>query len=71
MLATPTLLVHGTAVDLDRALLMGIVNATPDSFSDAGLYPTTDARLDLADALVAAGADLVDVGGQSGITGVP
>ena len=71
MVSTPTLLVHGRAVDLSRPLLMGIVNATPDSFSDAGLYPTTDSRVALADELVASGADVIDVGGQSGITGVP
>ena len=71
MVTTPTLLVHGRAVDLSRPLLMGIVNATPDSFSDAGLYPTTDSRVGLADELVASGADVIDVGGQSGITGVP
>jgi dihydropteroate synthase len=52
-------------------LIMGIVNATPDSFSDAGLYPTFEARIQHAAALVDAGADIIDVGGQSGITGVP
>jgi dihydropteroate synthase len=46
-------------------LLMGIVNATPDSFSDAGDYPTLAARLELAAALLEAGADLLDVGGES------
>src|ERR671918_349686 len=50
---------------------MGIVNATPDSFSDGGLHPTTEARVELALDLVAEGAAIVDVGGQSGITGVP
>ena len=55
----------------DRPLIMGIVNATPDSFSDAGLYDTLDARRQLARKLVADGADLIDIGGQSGITGTP
>jgi dihydropteroate synthase len=50
---------------------MGIVNATPDSFSDGGLYPTTEARVERALELAAQGATLIDVGGQSGITGVP
>jgi len=50
---------------------MGIVNATPDSFSDGGLHPTTDARVELALDLVEQGATIIDVGGQSGITGVP
>ena len=52
----------------DRPWLMGIVNATPDSFSDAGAHPDLDARVALAAALLAAGADVVDVGGESGIT---
>ena len=51
-----------------RPLLMGIVNATPDSFSDAGLHPTLESRLELADRLVAEGASIIDVGGQSGVT---
>lgn len=50
---------------------MGVVNATPDSFSDAGLYDTVDARVDRASRLLADGADVIDVGGESGITGVP
>jgi dihydropteroate synthase len=49
----------------DRPLLMGIVNATPDSFSDAGEHPTLDARVEHGAALLAAGADLLDVGGES------
>ena len=54
-----------------RPVLMGIVNATPDSFSDAGLHPTLESRLELADRLVAEGASLIDVGGQSGVTNRP
>lgn len=50
---------------------MGVVNATPDSFSDAGLYPTARARIDRATTLIDEGADVIDVGGESGITGVP
>jgi dihydropteroate synthase len=56
---------------MDEPVLMGIVNATPDSFSDAGDHPTTDARVRRALELIAQGAAVVDVGGQSGITGVP
>jgi dihydropteroate synthase len=48
-----------------RPLLMGIVNATPDSFSDGGDHPTAEARVELGAALVEAGADLLDVGGES------
>jgi dihydropteroate synthase len=50
---------------------MGIVNATPDSFSDDGLHRTLEQRVELARAMVEAGAELIDVGGESGITGVP
>lgn len=69
--AAVPLLVRGTAVDLTRPVLMGIVNATPDSFSDGGLYPTVEARVDRAIDLIEQGATIIDVGGQSGITGVP
>jgi dihydropteroate synthase len=48
-----------------RPLLMGIVNATPDSFSDGGERPTLAARLEHARRLLADGADLIDVGGES------
>jgi dihydropteroate synthase len=52
----------------ERPWLMGIVNASPDSFSDAGAYPDLDARVALAAEIVRAGADIVDVGGESAIT---
>ncbi|MDX6729440.1 MAG: dihydropteroate synthase [Baekduia sp.] len=51
-----------------RPLVMGIVNANPDSFSDAVRHTTLDAQVELALALVAQGADLIDVGGESGVT---
>ncbi|MBW3609869.1 MAG: dihydropteroate synthase [Actinobacteria bacterium] len=51
-----------------RPWLMGIVNASPDSFSDAGAYPDLEARVQLGRQLLAAGADILDVGGESGIT---
>jgi dihydropteroate synthase len=51
--------------------LMGIVNATPDSFSDAGLHPTLDSRVALARELIAAGAAVIDIGGESGTTNRP
>ena len=54
-----------------RPLLMGIVNATPDSFSDAGELTSLDARVARATQLVAAGADIVDVGGASAVGGRP
>jgi dihydropteroate synthase len=48
-----------------RRLLMGIVNATPDSFSDAGELPDLEARVARGAALLEDGADLLDVGGES------
>ena len=51
--------------------LMGIVNATPDSFSDAGLHPTLESRVALARELIAAGAAVIDIGGESGTTNRP
>jgi dihydropteroate synthase len=51
-----------------RPLLMGIVNAGPDSFSDAVRLATLDAQVAHARRLVADGADLIDVGGESGVT---
>jgi dihydropteroate synthase len=48
-----------------RPLLMGIVNVTPDSFSDGGQFLDADAAVAHARALVADGADLLDIGGES------
>jgi dihydropteroate synthase len=49
----------------ERTLVMGILNVTPDSFSDGGLYLDADAAVARAVAMEAAGADIVDVGGES------
>ncbi len=49
----------------ERPLLMGILNVTPDSFSDAGTYLDPDAALDRALELEAEGADILDLGGES------
>jgi dihydropteroate synthase len=54
-----------------RPLLMGIVNASPDSFSDGGRHATLDARVALAEELLDAGAAIIDVGGESARTGRP
>lgn len=48
-----------------RTAIMGIVNITPDSFSDGGRFFTADAALDQALRLVAEGADIIDIGGES------
>ncbi len=46
-------------------LVMGVVNVTPDSFSDGGLYATADSAIAHGERLLADGADLLDVGGES------
>lgn len=62
----PTRLPCGNRVlDLARTHVMGILNATPDSFSDGGRYRQLDAALRHAEAMVEAGATLIDVGGES------
>ncbi len=48
-----------------RTYLMGVLNVTPDSFSDGGEFNTLDTALGQAQQLLAAGADIIDVGGQS------
>lgn len=53
---------------LERPVLMGILNATPDSFSDAGQYDTLERRVERVRELLDDGADIVDIGGESGIT---
>lgn len=50
---------------MGRTAVMGILNVTPDSFSDGGRYARFDAALAHGQALVAEGADLIDVGGES------
>lgn len=62
----PTRLPCGNRVlDLAHTHVMGILNATPDSFSDGGRYSRLDAALRHAEAMVQAGATLIDVGGES------
>ncbi|MDB5106484.1 MAG: folP [Fibrobacteres bacterium] len=49
----------------DRPLLMGILNVTPDSFFDGGAHASKDQALRHAEAMLEAGADIIDVGGES------
>ena len=49
----------------ERTLIMGILNLTPDSFSDGGKYTTLDNALKQAEALVEQGADILDIGAES------
>lgn len=55
----------GRLLDLSRPQVMGILNVTPDSFSDGGRFARVDAALRHAASMVAAGASLIDVGGES------
>jgi dihydropteroate synthase len=53
------------------SLIMGIVNASPDSFSDGGRFGTLEAQVELARELLSAGAHILDIGGESASTGRP
>jgi dihydropteroate synthase len=59
------------SLSLERPLLMGILNVTPDSFSDGGSYNRLDAALAHAERLLADGADILDIGGESTRPGAP
>jgi dihydropteroate synthase len=52
-------------LDLGRPAVMGILNVTPDSFSDGGRYPSVEAAVAAGERLAAEGAAIVDVGGES------
>ena len=53
------------AIDLTQPKVMGIVNLTPDSFSDGGRYSSLSIALENAQTLLAQGADILDIGGES------
>jgi len=61
----------GKRLDLSRPQVMGILNVTPDSFSDGGCYQRTQAALQHASKMVADGAAIIDVGGESTRPGAP
>lgn len=61
----PTLDCAGRVLRLDRPLVMGIVNVTPDSFSDGGEHADVDAAVAHALRFVEEGADILDIGGES------
>jgi dihydropteroate synthase len=48
-----------------RPLIMGVLNVTPDSFSDGGRYYSLDAALSHAEEMISAGVDIIDIGGES------
>ena len=55
----------GRTLDLSRTAIMGILNVTPDSFSDGGIFLARDAAVARALAMAEEGADMIDVGGES------
>ncbi|WP_154180362.1 dihydropteroate synthase [Vibrio furnissii] len=58
-------------LELDRPHVMGILNTTPDSFSDGGRYTTLDKALERAEKMIAAGVSIIDIGGESTRPGAP
>jgi dihydropteroate synthase len=58
-------------IDLSRPKVMGIVNVTPDSFSDGGRYASTRAAVQHCEKLVVDGAHILDIGGESSRPGTP
>lgn len=52
-------------LSLDRPLIMGVVNVTPDSFSDGGFYYSKHKAIEHAEKLIDEGADILDIGGES------
>ena len=57
--------IKGTLLDFSEPRIMGILNVTPDSFSDGGKYNTVDNALKRAEEMLLAGAHIIDVGGYS------
>jgi dihydropteroate synthase len=57
--------ISASVASVDRPMVMGVLNVTPDSFFDGGRYDTTERAVAHGLALVDAGADIVDVGGES------
>jgi dihydropteroate synthase len=64
-LFAPVLDCHGRPLRLDRPRVVGILNLTPDSFSDGGSHDSVDAAVAHALRMVEEGADMIDVGGES------
>lgn len=65
-IAQELLSLRGKALPLgERALIMGVLNVTPDSFHDGGKYTSTDAALRRAETMAGEGADIIDIGGES------
>lgn len=67
----PKLVARDRTIEVNSPLIMGIVNASPDSFSDEGRYKTVSSQIDRAQEVVRAGADIIDIGAQTASTDVP
>lgn len=63
--------IRGRRLTMDRTLIMGVVNASPESFSDGRAGTSAQACIERADLLIEDGADIIDVGGQSAVTNQP
>ena len=63
--AVPPLALGSRTLDWSRTYLMGVVNVTPDSFSDGGQFRDHDRAVSQGVSLAAAGADVLDIGGES------
>ena len=57
--------IRDQTLELNRPLVMGILNVTPDSFSDGGQFDTVDDAVRRAEQMIADGADILDIGGES------
>jgi len=57
--------IAGRVLVIDRPLVVGVLNVTPDSFSDGGRFAAIDAAVAHAETMVAEGADIIDIGGES------
>jgi dihydropteroate synthase len=69
--AAPVLEVRGRRFEVDQTLVMGVLNASPESFSDGARAHSAADRIALGRDMIAAGAAIVDVGGQSAVTNQP
>lgn len=69
--SSPRLLCGNRVLDLSHPKVMGILNVTPDSFSDGGRFSRRDAALRHAESMVNAGAAIIDIGGESTRPGAP
>jgi len=64
-LTNKVLAIRGKTLNLDRPVVMGILNTTPDSFSDGGRFDTLSKALQRVEEMIAQGAEIIDVGGES------